>query len=157
VSDLSRGLTYVAVPPGFPASGLDHPEWGQGMVSRRQSNEALADLIGAADPRLVVVEDPLMRPTDPVFERWAGECFIFQTEVYRWCLCPDAAAAAQFVSGLTDYPLNAVVARWPQTFGSAQQVTREELLRLATSTESVIVGAYDNEGYIVWQPPGREP
>jgi hypothetical protein len=160
VCDLATGVASAAVPPGFPADGLDHPQWGQGMVSRRRSDEALADLIGGATPRLVVVEDPLMRPTDPVFERHARESFVFQSEVYHWRLRRQAEPyrlIGEFLNRWISYPFIAVVVRSSRPYDAGEEVTYEEIRRLAMSVESVVVGAYDNEGYIVWQPGWSHP
>jgi len=93
-----------------------------------------------------------MRPTDPIFQRYVSESFIFGSEVYHWRLCADAetlAAIGPFLDAWTSYPLNATVTRSSRIFSPGEQVTGDAIRQLAVLTEDIVVGAYDNEGYLV--------
>jgi hypothetical protein len=152
--DIESGATYAIVPPGFPHDRLDTPHWGQivaGPPARRDQLERFVEARLGGPWGLVVVEDPYMQPTDPVFARFATESLVYADEVYQWIASAGNGSRTALDRLIkVGYPTNAIVLSEPRTFPPAAHLTHEDLTELAAATQMIVVGAYDNVGFIAW-------
>ncbi len=108
--------------------------------------------------RILVVEDELSPPGDPVLADHADHVFLCGSEVYHWrAVTPglDAGALTELLGSATSgYPTNAfVTAVDPAGWGRFQPLEAAKLAALAAAVEAVAVAAYDAEGLLWWTPP----
>ncbi len=124
---------------------------------------AVASLAAALVPaaarggRILVVEDELSPPGDPVLADHADHVFLCGSEVYHWRAVTsalDAGALTELLGSATSgYPTNAfVTAADPAGWGRFQPLEAPQLAVLATAVEAVAVAAYDAEGLLWWTP-----
>lgn len=159
--DIDLGTTYAIVAPGFPLAGLDTPGSAQGVSGSPDSAELLDIFVegrlGGAWG-LVVVEDPYMRPTDPIFAKFATESVIYEDEVYAWTSSASndsRGSVGRFIRASGGYPTNAIVLSESRTFPPAGHLTSEDLSAFAKGARMIVVTAYDGEGFIAWLPPNE--
>ncbi len=125
--------------------------------------EALAAMLApaaAAGGRLLVIEDELSPPGDPVLADHGDRVFLCGNDVYHWrpvTAALDAAALTELLGSATSgYPTNGfVVAADPAGWGPFARLVEADLDALAAAAEAVVVAAYDAEGLLWWSPgPG---
>lgn len=122
---------------------------------------ALAALLGPAAARggrVLVVEDELSPPGDPVLADLADGVFICDDRVYHWRAVTaglDAAALTDLLGSATSgYPTNGFVTLAdPGAWGPFARLAAADLDALAEGVEGVFVAAYDAEGLLWWEPP----
>lgn len=119
---------------------------------------ALAAHLGAAAARggrLLVIEDELSPPGDPVLHDHADHVVLNGSEVFHWRAVTsalDAAALTELLGSATSgYPTNGfVLAADPAGWGPFQPLAESDVDALAAAVEAVVVAAYDAEGLLVW-------
>ena len=110
--------------------------------------------------RIIVFENALARPNDPWLARRQSQIFTFKEEVYHFLLRKDAekrkirkairdATSHLFIGIMSSVLSDACL---PQ---QRQVLTADELRGFAERTESIVVGAYDYEGYVIWSGNGK--
>ena len=122
--------------------------------------EALAALLApaaAAGGRLLLIEDELSPPGDPVLADHGDRVFLCGNDVYHWrpvTAALDAAALTELLGSATSgYPTNGfVVAADPAGWGPFARLAEADLAALAAANEAVVVAAYDAEGLLWWEP-----
>lgn len=108
------------------------------------------------DKRLCILENALARPNDPWISLKKHQIFTFKGEVYHFLLGMDVegkrieqtirnASSYLFIGLLTSVPQETPFPR------KGHEVSFEELKVFAKRTEKIIVGAYDGEGYLIWE------
>jgi hypothetical protein len=156
------GRVYTYMPADVSHSELGEFETG-GRAAMGNTLPWYVDLVGAylrqERHRLCVLEDICSSPGDPWLCRSAvsavGHIRIYQDEVYR-VLAPEdadaevvqaaivAAASASFASGF----MTAAPSGWDP---ASPTFSQPDLASLAQNVCKVAVGAYDLEGWIVWE------
>lgn len=107
--------------------------------------------------RVLVIEDELSPPGDPVLADHADHVFLCGSEVFHWRpvdAALDAAAVTELLGSSTSgYPTNGfVVTADTSAWGPFAALSEADLDRLAASVEAVVVSAYDAEGLLWWAP-----
>lgn len=107
----------------------------------------------AAGPLLLCVERAMARPTDPFVERLKGPVFFCGESVIDYREIPSDEIVDELVAGATWNPDVAILTqlppRLPQDRGT---LSRDELAHLAENAVAVVIGAWDDEGLIFWEP-----
>jgi hypothetical protein len=109
----------------------------------------------AAATRLCIFENTLAKAGDSWISKEKPQIFTFNEEVYHFLLNQDAenekirdtirsAECPLFIGVMTSLPSER---SFPQ---SGQEVSLEDLEVLAEGTEKIVVGAYDGDGYLIW-------
>jgi hypothetical protein len=102
-----------------------------------------------------IIEEPLAKPTDSSMSRRKTPYIIYGNEVYH------------FLSSRVGEAEIAEAIKWPHTTVSflailttlvqnialinKQKISADELRVLARGTETLMIGAYDGEGYLIWR------
>ena len=121
---------------------------------------ALAAMLAPAAARggrILVIEDELSPPGDPVLAEHADRVFLCGNDVYHWrpvTAALDAAALTELLGSATSgYPTNGfVVVADPSGWGPFAELADADLAALAAGSEAVLVAAYDAEGLLWWEP-----
>ena len=149
-----EGSVYACIDGNIPPGCVVGFDTGCG-ASPLRSGEALAawltERLGSG--ATVIVEDAVMSTSDPVFESRADDSIIRGHEVYHWrTFSPiQLTGLGRFLISSTAYPLNAVVLPGKRHFVRAQSMTSDDIVEWAQAADVIIVGAYDNEGFVIWQ------
>jgi hypothetical protein len=120
--------------------------------------EIISKFLEADSNRLCVFEDMMMSPKDPVFFKETNVVWLFNEEIYhivfssekhtfeqiRSAISHAASAWPHFVGTITAFP------DLSQTRPFRKQLTNLELKTIAQNTQKLIIGAYDNDGYLIW-------
>lgn len=115
--------------------------------------------LSAKEGRVCIFEDALSRPNDPILSRSAARLLTFHNEVYHF-LSGRAVKSSQirqtirqaksiplFIGALTSVPEKSSFSHKARKI----TITSDERLRgLAARSEKIVVGAYDGEGYLIW-------
>jgi hypothetical protein len=107
--------------------------------------------------RVLIIEDELSPPGDPVLAEHAAHVFLCSSEVFHWrpvTAALDAAAVTELLGSSTSgYPTNGFVCTADTSaWGPFAALAEADLDRLAASVEAVVVSAYDAEGLLWWAP-----
>jgi len=147
----------------FPPS--PESEWrtvpGGVMVPIVGADSALVDLIRTfltqSSERLCVFEDALAKPSDPCMSA-STSYMVFGDEVYHIVTAEygDSSQIREKLVEAKSIPIFiGLMTSWgpdcPRTFTTGQSFSPTCLEQLAQRAETIIVGAYDGESYIVWE------
>jgi len=160
--DLENGRVVSFLPPGVNPSVAQQFRYG-GVASAKESISCLVALIrtflSTGEGRLCICENALARPNDPILSSSDTRILIFKNEVYHFLSEGDvesrkirqtigeAESAYLFIGVMTSVPKESSFSH------EARRITipSDELLRvLAERAEKIVVGAYDGEGYLIW-------
>jgi hypothetical protein len=144
--DLSAGDVFVldAVQHGMPDYSLG------GITCTSEANDALAAFTGWAAERRIVVEDELAVRADQLREidesdiAFSGDSVIRVTRSHG----PVNGAVLQRMSH--GFPRNMFVLGDTPSITAGEDIA-DKLSTISSSLEAVIVGAHDDEGYVVWK------
>lgn len=161
--DPDSGTVSAFLPPHVAPDSATRFRYG-GIAHAEESEACLITLVQAflsrRERRLCLFENALAQPHDPVLASAETRLCIFKDEVYHFLSEQDndsqkirqtirAAASPYLCIGvLTSLPQES------QILCETQRVilTSDEVLRgLAERAETIVVGAYDGEGYLIWQ------
>lgn len=121
--------------------------------------ETIQAFLTTGEERICILEDPLAKANDPGLTTAGARVLVFKEEVYYLLSEPEvegkrvlesirrAATHWLFIGAMTSMPKG--FAFTPDT----QQLTARELRAIAEQTEKIIIGAYDGEGYLIWNRP----
>lgn len=102
---------------------------------------------------LLCAESALARPTDPFVERLERPVFFCGESVIDYRELPSEEIVDELFAGATWNPevamLTALPPHLPQDRGT---ISRAELAHLAENAVAVVIGAWDDEGLIFWEP-----
>ena len=115
--------------------------------------------LNAEEKRVCIFEDDLSRPNDPILSRSVARLLTFKDEVYHFLSGRDvesskirqtirqAKSIPLFIGAMTSVPEESSFSYKARRI----TITSDKLLRiLAERTEKIVVGAYDGEGYLIW-------
>jgi hypothetical protein len=115
--------------------------------------------LSAEEKRVCIFEDALSRPHDPILSRSVARLLTFNDEVYHFLSGRDvesskirqtirqAKSIPLFIGAMTFIPEESSFSYKARKM----TIASDELLRvLAERTEKIVVGAYDGEGYLIW-------
>lgn len=148
---------FHAFAPHDAASGqFDFAEGG--IVREYAAVEALAGFLDGLvnGDSCVIVEDDLLRRTDPGVARGTSPLAFVGDRVLHWSdLAPGAGICGSEAirQGASGYPLNAFVST--EASGDLGLLDRQQVLkdvpdRVAASLWAVVVSAFDAESFLVW-------
>lgn len=108
---------------------------------------------------IAVLEDSSAAPTDPWLLSSGTRLLTYDDEVFHCLGSVDANEPERILNTInvaTSWRFVAALTRLPKgTFAeSTRELNSEEIRILAHETKIIIVGAYDGEGYLVWQQEG---
>jgi hypothetical protein len=123
--------------------------------------EALAGFLDTAGPasRLVCVEDSYRRRSDfrlPV-DQWAHQVFFCGEDVYEFAGGEiPLEESARMLGGASWKPDVGLVTSLPEQLDTIEQgheVTAEQLEEMAMAAVVVVIGAWDDDSFLFWEPP----
>jgi hypothetical protein len=154
------GRSYTLAPETVDPARLATPRWG-GVVGTRSAREGLAAVLeGFADrgPACVVVEDELSLKRDPKpsLDGLLRTAFVGEQVIHWAALTKDTQDAIVVLHrGSGGYPTNSfVTAASAEDLGLVDDADLDPDIAgpIVDSLMAVIVAAYDNETYIIWEP-----
>jgi hypothetical protein len=157
---LEQGDVYAALPRTIDNSTLKQFEWG-GVCSLTLSRQLLVSMIMRylkGQARTVVFEDSLAKPADPVIRRNPHHLNVwnFRSEVYYY-LTQEDIASAEKVELTIDQAKDSSTKTYIGYFISAIVIPGsrdQELDMLLSKIDCIIIGAFDRESFLLWQPFG---
>lgn len=170
--NIEAGIVWALVPAGSAlADRLDFeqgaPFLGQGShgCPKAQLDEWVRSVLAARSVTPVFcMEDALARRTDGGLERLLTqmEAFFCGERVYWFATAASSPTAALLRWGATWDPNIAMVATLPadqKDIHHRGSISGELLERMAAAALFVIIGAWDADGFVVWEPPkeGKSP
>jgi hypothetical protein len=156
--DLKQGYVHTYAPPETTMTKLADFNSG-GLVKARHTTTHLVDMIqtflsGGTD-RIVILEDVTLRKGDPYLDVTANEVLFHGDEVYY--LLRHDAGANRINLAVTDAGQNrrfvglmTMSAQLHQMRPGQRDATAGLLDELSRHTQRIFVGAYDDEGYVIW-------
>jgi hypothetical protein len=106
-----------------------------------------------AGPLLICAESAMARPTDPFVGLLERPVFFCGESVIDYREIPSEGIVDELIAGATWNPEVAILTplppRLPQDRGA---ISRGELADLAENAVAVVIGAWDDEGLIFWEP-----
>jgi hypothetical protein len=131
------------------------------LVPKPNMDPALIDLVrnylSVGNRRVMIFEDALARPTDPWFLKSPGHFLSFDNEILHIVAEEDAMneqAIGDTIKRSRSWLFIGAMTSFPERLRVADRVTKidDSLLRaLAKSSKGIVVGAYDGEGFVVWE------
>jgi hypothetical protein len=108
--------------------------------------------IAASNAVLICVEDGLDRPSDPVVRDLNHSAFFYEDSVLSYGP-PDSNELARLLGGATWNPTVAIVTEISgKQLPDRDYVDQRVLIHLAANATAVVIGAWDDEGLVVWEP-----
>jgi hypothetical protein len=160
--DWERGTLSTWVPSDVPDDAAELFEVGflrdstvYDCSPRQVLIDAVIDDLHRAERCIWIFEEPLGSPGDPVFVTHAADYIIPSATHVYYVLTPDMPASL-----IADQVSNAV-SQLPPMIGvrsafAAEQIQRpltdEILAAVAAGVQSLMIGAYDGEGFVTWRP-----
>jgi len=115
--------------------------------------EFVLQYLNGGGRRLFLVEDAVARPSDPAITSSRVPCFFVGDEVYEFISRPSATTAgiSRAVDQAHSFPFVGVLTctDFRPTRGSC--LSAADLRAMAERMAAVVVGAYDGEGYVIWE------
>ena len=117
--------------------------------------EFLCELLNKEPSTILLFENQLFKLTDPVMTGKTG-LFEWLGATYSYLQRGDDAASETVVTdhlrGASQYPSVVVATRMskPLHIEQSRSLTPEEASELETGVQHILVGAYDEEGYVGW-------
>jgi hypothetical protein len=155
-----EGYAYTLAPETVDSARLTTPRWG-GIIGTRSARESLATVLEGLVERgagCVVVEDEasLKRHPKPSLDGLLQTAFVGE-QVIHWASLEDGAkdAITAVHRGSHGYPTNAfVTSAVAESLGlvDGADLDHDVAGPVVASLMAVIVAAYDNETYIIWEP-----
>lgn len=157
---LRQGRVYVLVPEESDALRVLNFEEG-GVTQRNLTIATLVRLLGdlalAKSAKCLVVEDDLMRPSDPAVNRRDLPSAFLDEHILHWAELEvnggGSATSRAIQLGATGYPLNAFVATSTRNqlgLNKLMPVPRGLPNDIVNSLVAMIFSAFDAESFVVW-------
>lgn len=154
---LEDGRFFTYLPDDVPSNLVTSFNYG-GVTSRDSSEPVIIDLIktylSGSSNTIALFEDAVALPSDPYLKTSSDQYFLFDSEVYHFLTCynthPEAILRAIRVA--TSHVFTCALATFPisQRIYPGSEVSFDLLQRIVDNTDYLLVGAYDNEGVLVW-------
>ena len=155
---LEKGRVLTYLPSDVETARAAKFEWGglfQGGAEEITSKwyALISAHLRRADRQYCIIED-IAAPGDACLSSPSEQFFAFRSEVYDFLSLPpqSVADARQFLSKARQYPSICALTKIPDAppFSPRQEVPIETIHLLARNTSHIMVGAYDEESYILW-------
>ena len=103
---------------------------------------------------LCLFEDILSKPSDPFLKRLNHPILVYQEQIYF--LLQDLEITSEKIAQVINNTTGArdflcAFSSSHVDFGNKRMITSDQIQKLAQNTKKVAVGAYDGEGYLIWQ------
>lgn len=119
---------------------------------------AIQTFLSNGEKRCCIFEDANAQPNDPYLASMKTRFLTFNKEVYHFLSWEDLdaerilqtirhAESWLFIGAMTSIP------KEKDFYLEVGKITSDELSALAERTEKIIIGAYDGEGYLIWNKP----
>lgn len=130
-----------------------------GVTSRADTEPKLVQLVAAhlaeGPNSCAVFEDAVARPGDPILSKTGALTFTFDAEVYHLIVAQTAnsgvilrtirySTSHSFIGAMSELPQGAIV----QPGAAVPEAVLDEI---AARTSELVVGAWDQEGALVWR------
>jgi hypothetical protein len=158
--DVDAGISWAFVPSPLPAARtapLADFETG-GLFSTRDPTWPKAllswlDSVRGVDAHFVCVEGALERPSDPFLESLDQPVFFCGDSVFYYALLSPDEMPEWWFGGATWRPDVTVITPVPAKLPAHRdEIDQSDLAQLAANAVAVVIGAWDDEGLIFWQP-----
>ena len=157
---LSTGRTVTYLPqdinPNFINDYRDScGETNQPIYSNthRLANSFVKQHLVRSEQSLVIF-NTLAHATDPWLQRFHAQFIIYKDEVYLYYTKRDQSEIMEEkrLRGKGSYPGITVLTTIPPglTINNGQSISTKQLMLMVTQTESLLVEAYDEDGFILW-------
>ena len=170
LQDLEDGKVDTFVPDGVPTENVLNfregihpfepptpPKDGSALwIPKLTMDDLLADemydYVRRSKDRLCVLEDELASPRDEYLKLVKTRFLSHGDEVYHLvCHGDDRSRVEETISQASGWLFVGVLSVMPKTLRpKAAALTDQDLAEVARASRSVLVGAYDGEGYLVW-------
>jgi hypothetical protein len=153
------GFAFAPLPQGVNPERAKKFDAG-GLVSRRATNmwfvEYLQTLCQHESQGSVVFQDIWAKPDDPAVVNSKVNGFVTNAEVYYFLECSeiDQYAVSRLMGAIQSYLFVAVFVPLPvlsQELLARRRVDDSIIEDIARATLQIFVGAYDQEGIVVWR------
>jgi hypothetical protein len=105
--------------------------------------------------RLLILEDANAKSTDPVIQKYGSPIWTFQSEVYHLVFGIPSNEEIKSTINKSDslWTLVGFMTSLPKEehFPLKKEISLETIEMLAENTQKILVGAYDGEGFLIWQ------
>lgn len=111
--------------------------------------------IPSPTPRLLCAEDALMRRSDPVIERLSDHSLFFCGDDVYWYATGNNLEDPVLQAGASWRPDITMVTSLPgglDRIQNRQSIDSHTLAQMAEDAVGIMVGAWDNEGFLLWEP-----
>ncbi len=162
---LSSGSPVACVPEGADGTRLTDFEHGglvpPGQKAAGSADGALASLIMRdllAARRICLLEDGLAKPSDPWLRKAGTEQYFLGDDVFHFMVSgrADEGKVLKVLRAAKSLPISvgAICGISPQVDlpPADRELTQDLLEAFASAVVKIFVGAYDGEGYVVWNP-----
>jgi hypothetical protein len=117
----------------------------------------ISSFLGRTENHCAVFEHALARASDPFLAGETSQYFICGGDVYFFLTARDldVEVILKAIQSAKTYLFNGVLADLSEisAISNREHVTEQTLRKLAENTKHLIVGAYDGEGYLMWDRP----
>lgn len=119
--------------------------------------EKIALFLKERETHVCIFENALIEPSYPIVKKWKARYAIFKKEIYHLLYSQSPIEQIKkllTVSRATYPPLIGILTSWNDKLNLNQNpefLDEEQINNLVKSTSSLIVGAYDGEGYLIWE------
>ncbi len=103
---------------------------------------------------ICIIEDAVSNLGDPCLEQVETAMLSYGKEIYHWVRSEDASPdiiESVLLSGQSWRSIWAVSSSPKDLHGMSKELTKMNIEMIARETTMLIVGAYDGEGYLVWE------
>jgi hypothetical protein len=160
-TDLSKGKLFTHEPPKTDEDCLERYRYG-GIASAEYSIDYLISEIQEHLERdcgqMVVFEDNLQRKDDPHINKSGTRMFFYHEQIYHYLMGEDLQQPEQIEWTITESAsLHLFIgvmtssSQDPKLFAPRSNASDATLKDLAQNSKKIIVGAYDGEGYLIWE------
>jgi hypothetical protein len=157
---LERGLTDGTVIAPLPpsTSSIRAASFDTGGILSRKSSIAWFEQhlreFAITEPNCVlVVQDVWAKPTDPALQKKRVNSFTNGNEVYYFSYLSsfENELFGQIIRQVSSYLVVAFLSRARISFTAGSEVDLSLIEEISRSVKEVVVSAYDQEGFVLWQ------
>lgn len=155
---IEAGIAWAFVPSPMPARGAPLTDFETGgLVSRREGTwsaqvQAWLASLATANGVFVCVEEGLHRPSDPVLRSLEQPAFFYGDSVFSFGP-PESDELPRLLGVATWSPSVSIVTDVPaKPLPDRDYIEQRELMQLAANAMAVVIGAWDDEGLVIWEP-----
>ncbi len=153
---LESGRAFTFAPSGTDRAPL--ARFREGVLGSIEAYAGIASFVMAylerTSTRYFVLEDVLVESGDPWLQSMPGNYVRYGLEVYHFVSGGDVSedAVLQAIDNAKGYVTNAILTGGMSgpVLQRGDDVSEQQLMALCTSTDYIVVEAYDGEGFVIW-------